>query len=115
LNNRVTALLVQNNLSPTQCIADSIATDWYVNLTIGTDTIINALFYTGYGSTDVPTNRQWRNALIANLPLLYDYGFTYFLNGNNLRISSLTCEPRNLDEAVKLNVGIMIDINCNTN
>ena len=44
-----------------------------------------------------------------------DYGFTYFLNGNNLRISSLTCEPRNLDEIVKLNVGIMIDINCNTN
>ena len=115
LNNRVTALLVQNNLSPTQCIADSIESQWYVDLKIGTDTVIHTLFYTGYGSTDVPTNRQWRNALIAALPSLYDYGFTYFLNGNNLRITTLTCEPRNLEEIVSLNTGIMIDINCNTN
>ena len=115
LNNRVTALLVQYNLSPTQCISDSIQSDWYVNLTIGTDTIINTLFYVGYGSTDVPTNIQWRNALIESLPKLYDYGFTYFLNGNNLRITSLTCEPKNLNELVSLNAGIIIDINCNTN
>ena len=113
LNNRVTALLVQNNLSPTQCIADSIQSDWYVNLTIGNDTIINTLFYVGYGSTDVPTNSQWRNALIESLPMLYDYGFTYFLNGNNLRITSLICESKNLNEIVSLNTGIMIDINCN--
>ena len=115
LNNRVTALLVQNNLSPTQCIADSIESNWYVDLKIGTDTVIHQLFYTGYGSTDVPTNRQWRNALIETLPNLYDYGFTYFLNGNNLRITTLTCEPKNLEEIVSLNAGIMIDINCNTN
>ena len=115
LNNRVTALLVQNNLSPTQCIADSIESNWYVDLKIGTDTVIHQLFYTGYGSTDVPTNRQWRNALIESLPNLYDYGFTYFLNGNNLRITTLICEPKNLEEIVSLNAGIMIDINCNTN
>jgi hypothetical protein len=113
LNNRVTDLLVQNNLSSTQCIADSIQSDWYVNLTIGNDTVINTLFYVGYGSTDVPTNSQWRNALIESLPMLYDYGFTYFLNGNNLRITSLVCEPKNLNEIVSLNAGIMININCN--
>jgi len=115
LNNRVTALLVQNNLSPTQCIAESIESNWYVDLKIGTDTVIHQLFYTGYGSTDVPTNTQWRNALIATLPSLYDYGFTYFLNGNNLRITTLTCETKNLQEIISLNTGIMIDINCNTN
>ena len=69
----------------------------------------------GYGSTDVPTNSQWRNALIESLPMLYNYGFTYFLNGNNLRITSLTCEPKKLDEIVSLNAGIMININCNNN
>jgi len=115
LNNRVTALLVQNNLSPTQCIAESIESNWYVDLKIGTDTVIHQLFYTGYGSTDVPTNTQWRNALIATLPSLYDYGFTYFLNGNNLRITTLICETKNLEEIISLNTGIMIDINCNTN
>ena len=84
-------------------------------MTIGNDTIINTLFYVGYGSTDVPINSQWRNALIESLPKLYDYGFTYFLNGNNLRITSLTCESKNLNETVSLNAGIMIDINCNNN
>jgi len=68
------------------------------------------------GDTNVSNfSRQWRNALIAALPSLYDYGFTYFLNGNNLRITTLTCEPRNLEEIVSLNAGIMIDINCNNN
>ena len=47
--------------------------------------------------------------------MLYDFGFTYFLNGNVLTITSLTCEPRNLNETLSLNVGINIDINCNNN
>jgi hypothetical protein len=84
-------------------------------LKIGGDQIILYQFYTGYGQNDVPTTNQWRSALISTLPQLYDYGFTYFLNGNFLTISSMTCEPRNQNESVVLSVGINIDINCNTN
>jgi hypothetical protein len=113
LANRVNSFLATNNLTLNDCIQSSTQTQWYVDLRIGGDIIILENFYNGYGYDDVPTNQMWRSALIQYLPNLYDYGFTYFLNGNNLTITSLTCETRNLEETVSLNVGINISINCN--
>ena len=115
LNNRVNNLLESEGISITQCVLSSIESKWYIDLRVGNDILIQEQFYTGYGNTDVPTNRLWRSSLISFLPMLYDFGFTYFLNGNVLTITSLTCEPRNLNETLSLNVGINIDINCNNN
>lgn len=113
LVNRVNNMLNSSGLTLNQCIQNSVQSNWYVDLRIGNEILIDETFYTGYGLTDVPSNTQWRNALINNLDKLYDYGFTYFLNGNMLTITSLTCQPRNLSETLYLNVGINIDINCN--
>jgi len=106
--------LASSGLTLNQCVQNSVQSDWYVNLTIGGDVIIQEPFYTGYGLTDVPTNRAWRNALIQYLPQLYKYGFTYYLNGNMLTITSLTCTERNIRETLSLNSGINISINCST-
>ena len=113
LVNRVNNMLASSGLTLNQCVQNSVQSNWYVDLKIGNDVVINEQFYTGYGLVDVPTNSQWRTALINYLPNLYNYGFTYFLNGNMLTITSLTCQPRNLEETLYLNVGINIDINCN--
>jgi hypothetical protein len=115
LSNRVNAMLAQSGLTLNDCIQNSVETNWYVDLRIGGDIIIQELYYTGYGLTDVPTNRAWRNALIQYLPQLYDFGFTYFLNGNVLTITNLTCTERNIGETLSLNSGINISINCPTN
>lgn len=115
LSNRVDNMLAQSGLTLNDCIQNSIETNWYVDLRIGGDIIIQELFYTGYGLSDVPSNRAWRNALIQYLPQLYDFGFTFFLNGNVLTITSLTCTERNIDELLSLNSGINISINCPTN
>jgi hypothetical protein len=96
------------------CIQNSVQTEWYVDLRIDNTILIKEPFYIGYGYTDVPTNAMWRNALIGYLPLLYDYGFTYFLNGNILTVTNLTCTQRNINEILTLNVGIQININCNS-
>ena len=115
LTNRVNTMLASSGLTLNDCIQNSVESDWYVDLRIGGDIIIQQPFYTGYGLTDVPSNRAWRNALIQYLPLLYDFGYTYYLNGNILTITSLTCTDRNLDEILSLNSGINISINCNDN
>ena len=115
LSNRVNNMLASSGLTLNQCIQSSVETNWYVDLRIDGDIIIQELFYTGYGLTDVPSNRAWRNALIQYLPKLYDYGFTYFLNGNLLTITNLTCTERNIKETLSLNSGINISINCPTN
>lgn len=112
LNFEINNLIAANGFSQTQCLYSSVLSTWYVDLRIGGNIIIQEPFYTGYGQTDVPTNIQWRNALIVNLNKMYDYGFTYFLNGNMLTITSLTCEPHYSNKNVSLNVGINIDINC---
>ena len=115
LSNRVNNMLAQSGLTLNDCIQNSVESNWYVDLRIGGDIIIKELYYVGYGLTDVPTNTMWRNALIQYLPQLYDYGFTFFLNGNLLTITSLTCTERNLNETLSLNSGINISINCTIN
>jgi hypothetical protein len=112
LVNRINNMLGQSGLTLSQCSQNSVGTDWYVNLTINGEEIINELFYTGYGMSDVPTSTQWRNALINYLPQLYNYGYTYYLNGNTLTITNLACLTNNLVDTVLLNVGINISINC---
>jgi hypothetical protein len=113
LNNRVDALLSSQGLTISDCVANSVKSNWFVDLRIGTQIVIQYPFYVGYGNTDVPTNTTWRNALINSLPQIYNFGFTYFLNGNMLTITNMTGQVQNLNESLSLNVGINIDISCN--
>jgi hypothetical protein len=112
LANRVNNMLAESGLTLNDCYQNSIQTEWFVDLRIAGDILIQDTFYNGYGLTDVPLNNQWRNALINYLPTLYDYGYTYYLNGNKLTITNLNCLPQNIEETVILNVGINISINC---
>jgi hypothetical protein len=112
LSNRVNNMLSESGLTLNQCYENSVLSNWYVDLTINGEEIIKEPFYIGYGLNDVPTNSQWRNALINYLPQLYNYGYTYYLNGNTLTITNLSCLTSNLVETVLLNVGINISINC---
>ena len=112
LGNRINSMLGQSGLTLNQCYQNSVLTDWYVDLTINGEQIIKDSFYTGYGISDVPTDSQWRNALINYLPQLYNYGYTYYLNGNTLTITNLSCLTQNIVDTVLLNVGINININC---
>jgi len=112
LGNRINSMLGQSGLTLNQCYQNSVISDWYVDLTINGEQIIKESFYTGYGISDVPTDSQWRNALINYLPQLYNYGYTYYLNGNTLTITNLTCLTQNIVDTVLLNVGINININC---
>ena len=115
LANRIDNMLTQNGLTLNDCVQNSVETQWYVDLRIGGELLIKEPFYIGYGYTDVPTLQMWRIALFDNLSLLYDYGFTYEIDGNILKIESLPCTERNIDELLTLNVGIQININCNSN
>jgi hypothetical protein len=112
LANRVNNMLSSSGLTLNQCNQNSVQTEWYVDLRINNQILIQESFYFGYGYNDVPTNLDWRTALIDYLPILYDYGYTYFLNGNTLTITNLGCITQNLEETVYLNVGINININC---
>jgi hypothetical protein len=114
LANRINNMIGASGYTLNDCEETSVRTEWYVDLRINNELLIKQSFYAGYGYDDVPTNSMWRNALIEYLPLLYDYQFTYFLNGNILTVTSLICTQQNIDEILTLNVGIQINISCNS-
>ncbi len=113
LSNRVNNMLASSGLTLTQCIQSSIVSTWFIDLQIGTQQIISEQFYVGSGLNDAPTSMLWKQELMNYLPNLYNYGFSYFLDGNILKIYSNTLSPFNPGETVMLNVGINININCN--
>lgn len=113
LANRLNVMLAANGLTLSQCIQNSVSTLWYVEFSMNDEILIKYEFYEGNGFQDVPTNLQWRNALIESLPELYNYGLAYFLDGNLLTVSDMGCNLNNFSDLLKLNVGINISINCN--
>ena len=114
LSNRINNMLSESGLTLNQCYQNSVQTEWYIDLRINNQILIQNTFYSGYGYNDVPTELQCRNSLIYYLPTLYDYGYTYYLNGNNLTITNLGCNSENLQDTVFLNVGININIKCSS-
>ena len=112
LNNRVDNFLTTNNLTYNECIQNTISSEWYMVLTVGSQTIFSVFFYTGFGIADAPSTQLWRQTLIDNLYLLYQYGYTYTLNGNNLTITNLKTVSNNVVESVTLSVGINLSIDC---
>jgi hypothetical protein len=106
-------MLSSSGVSLTQCILDSVTTTWYIDLRIGNNILIQQPFFYGVGSNDIPTATDWRNALIQYLPQLYNYGYTFYINGNNISFVNLTSSPYYVNEELVLNTGINININCN--
>ena len=104
--------LSSQGLSMNDCIMNTLQTDWYVDLRIGNTILIQEQFFQGLGQNGYPTNEDWKKALDAFLPQLYNYGYNYTINGNALTITNLTSIPKYNDEVLTLNVGINIDINC---
>jgi hypothetical protein len=113
LNNRVNDYLTSQGLTVNDCIMNSLKATWFVDLRLNNDVLIQEQFYVGYGLSDVPTNTDWKNALVNSLPQLTQYSLGYYLNGNMLTITNLTMTPMNLGELLTLNVGINIEISCN--
>jgi len=95
------------------CITNTLVSDWYVDLRLDDEILVQDKFYTGYGLIDVPTNLQWKNAINSGLSDLVYTGLTYSFNGNLLTIESLSCVPSNRDKTLSLNVGINFNIICN--
>jgi len=104
--------LSDEGLTLNECFTDSLATTWYVDLSLDNQQIILEPFYSGDGLNDVPSRTLWKNSLAANLDNLYAFGLNYFLNGNTLNVTNMDCIPKNLQTSLILKVGINISISC---
>jgi hypothetical protein len=100
------------------CLLNTLQTNWYVDIRIGT-TILNIYsFFTGYGltySNSIPTPQQWVTALGQALAELNDSGLSYFINEENETVSvyNNNCIPIEPTDTLEINVGINFNILCN--
>jgi hypothetical protein len=95
-----------------QCVSNSLKSEWFVDFRYNGTPLIQSKFYTGYGLTDVPSNTAWKNALISSLTDLVNYGMYYSINGNTVSIYKLGCYDGSGSNSISINVGLNLNINC---
>ena len=108
----LTDVVAQISSAYTVCNMNTITSQWYVDLRLDSDILVQEKFYTGYGGNDVPTNSDWINALDEKLEYLYQDGLNYFINGNTIIIANSSCYDDFTNKRLYLNVGIDITISC---
>lgn len=113
LNNYLTA----NGYVLNDCLINTLTTQWYVELYIDNVLLVDNIFYNGVGyntpNLSFPTNTQWDNALVIALNNLGEFGYSYYLEGNDLVVYNTSCSIPNTKTNFKLNVGINFNILCN--
>jgi len=115
LNILLNNYLNSNGYSIANCDPTSITTEWYLNIKLNGNIIVNYKFFDGVGLNSPfssPTSAQWLTALNSQSSELLNYGLNYLILNNNLIVSNLTCDNFVLGNEFELNVGINFDIAC---
>ena len=94
------------------CLTNTLYSQWYVDVKINGTQVIQSKFFEGYGTSQVPTNNQWKAALLFNLSQLIDDGYYFYVNGNTVTVYNLTCVGTTEITTLQINVGVNIDSTC---
>ena len=94
------------------CLTNTLYSQWYVDVKINGTQVIQSKFFEGYGTSQVPTNNQWKAALLFNLSQLIEDGYYFYVNGNTVTVYNLTCVGTTEVTTLQINVGVNIDITC---
>ena len=94
------------------CLTNTLYSQWYVDVKINGTQVIQSKFFEGYGTSQVPTNNQWKAALLFNLSQLINEGYYFYVNGNTVTVYNLTCVGTTEVTTLQINVGVNIDITC---
>ena len=113
LNNSLVNCTNKSGYTINNCTLSTMVSEWYVDLRLDNDILVQRKFYTGYGSQDIPTQQDWYDALDTYLEGLYNEGLNYSLNNGELIISNSGCMENFTNKTLKVNIGVNISINCN--
>ena len=112
LNQQVNSIVSSSGYTTNQCDLNSVVSDWYIDLRLDGNILVQQQFFTGYGFASSPTNNDWLNAAITHFQYLYQYGLSYTISGNTITFTNIGCDPDFTNKTITLNVGINISINC---
>ena len=113
LNRSITSCVTKSGYTITNCLLNTLVSDWYVDVRLDNNILVQTKFYTGYGNLDVPTQQDWYDALNLYLDELYNEGLNYNLSNDILTVSNSGCMENFTNKTLKVNIGVNININCN--
>lgn len=113
LSTAMNEVINEGGYTQDQCDINGMTTNWYIDLRMDQNVLIQEQFYTGYGSIDYPSQSTIINAINEKLENLYQYGLNYYYTNNQLIVSNSTCYDNFTNKTLQLNIGIVVDINCN--
>jgi hypothetical protein len=119
----LTDYLTSNGYELNDCLLNTLTTDWFVQIVIDGNLIINQPFFNGLGyqnpTLSSPTNSQWDGALDIALSDLQEYGYNYYYYevendfiSDKVGIYNSICSISEEGVEIKINVGININILC---
>lgn len=108
-------ILASDGVTFPPCIESSLNSQWYIIIKIAGVEILNKKFFDGIGvifASSSPQDSDWVSGLNSATADLFNSGYGYVINGNNLTIYDLGCELRNLGDQLTIDVGVEYTINC---
>jgi len=112
----ITNKILDSNKKLNNCDLNNLETEWYIDLKLSGNTIIQYPFYVGYGYnfyTAYPNTFDWDTTLPIALQSLREYGYDfYFTDDLQIVIFNELCINENNNINVELNVGINFNMLC---
>jgi hypothetical protein len=103
---------ISEGYSLNNCDLNSITSQWYVDLRLDDEILVQEPFFIGYGIGDVPTESQWIAGLQDKLSTIYQFGLNYNINSQRIILINSGCMELFTSKTLNLNVGINVSINC---
>jgi hypothetical protein len=117
LGDTLNQYLSSNNLTLVSCDLNTLQTEWYVDLKLNSNTIVQYPFFIGTGYYNpyiaAPSTSDWDLALDYALPFIRSLGYDFYYNSNlQIVIFNEICVNQNTNTNFELNVGINFNLIC---
>ena len=117
LGNLLSTYLTSNGYELNDCILDGLVTEWYINIQVSGNTLVNYSFFNGYTYSFNPYNApnvsQYDTALTNALDSLIYFGYDYYLtDDNNIVVFNQICQENDSGLDFKISIGINFEIFC---
>ena len=111
--------LTTQNKTLTDCLMNTLNSEWFVELKINGVTLVKYPFFTGLGYSNTglgsPSNDEWTTGLSDAMSELQVYGYDYYFifKNNTIVVTNSSCSNNLSNMNFKLEVGINFNILCN--
>jgi len=107
-----------NGYELNDCLLNTLQSNWYIELKVSGNTIVQNEFFTGntysIAPFNAPTETQYYNALISALNSLKSLGYDYYLtDSNTVVVYNQVCSTDDSGFTFSIDIGINFKIYCN--